>query len=172
MVARVFARWAILWLGMLVPAVGAELPFSYNSSFTQLPKSVCPLHYDLHLEPDLEKLTTHGTVTIRILAMQRVSEIVLNSLDLEITHASLQAEREMVLHPRLDAAQQTLTLPLPEPIVPGSNYELTIEFNGHIGAQAQGLFLRAGLPGGRAKENDAGDPDGARRRAPDVSLLG
>lgn len=154
MSARSVCCWLLLLLAMTfsLPVTGAERPFSYETAYTQLPKSVCPINYQLRLEPDLDKLTTHGTVTIEILALERVSQIVLNSLDLDVTKATLKAaaaspasvsnaiaQREMALHPRLDPGQQTLTLPLPEAIAPGK-YLLTLEFDGKITAQAQGLF--------------------------------
>ena len=168
MSAKSVCRWFLLFLAVVVPATAAERPFSYQTAFTQLPKSVCPISYRLRLEPDLDRLTTHGTVTIEILVLDRVSQIVLNSLDLEITKATLLTpQREMTLHPRLDPAQQTLILPLSESIAPGK-YQLTLDFNGHLAAQAQGLFFVKYAAGAQKKIMLATqmEPADARRMFP------
>ena len=174
MSARPQTRWLallFLWVGALC-AKPAERPFSYETVFTQLPKTVCPLQYRIRLIPDLEKLTTHGAMTVEILALQPVSEIVLNALDLEVNKATLSAEplsaqRQMVLRPRLDPAAQTLTLTLPEEIRPGK-YQLTLEFDGRITAQAQGLFYvkYAAPSGGKIMLATQMEPADARRMFP------
>ncbi len=169
MSAKSVCRWFLLFLAVVAPVAGAERPFSYETAFTQLPKSVCPINYRLRLEPDLDQLTTRGTVTIEILVLDRVSQIVLNSLDLEITKATLLTpQREMTLHPRLDPAQQTLTLPLPEQGIGPGKYQLTLEFNGRITAQAQGLFYVKYAAGAQKKIMLATqmEPADARRMFP------
>ena len=193
MSARLVCRWLLLLLAVTLPAAGADRPFSYETAYTQLPKSVCPINYRLRLEPDLDKLTTHGTVTIDILVLERVSKIVLNSLDLDITKATLKATsaptttngtarlqpattnalrsginpQTTTLYPLLDPAQQTLTLPLPADLGPG-NYQLTLEFDGRITAQAQGLFYVKYAAGSQKKLMLATqmEPADARRMFP------
>ncbi|MDB6111032.1 MAG: pepN, partial [Pedosphaera sp.] len=138
-----------LFLALTASETSAESAFSFASTPGQLPKAVVPRHYDLHLRPDLEKFTTHGSVVIEIEVLKPVKEIVLNALDLEITRASLLAAKETVLEHKLDAEKQTLTLPVPGELAPGK-YRLVLEFNGRITAQAQGLFyVKYAAPSGK-----------------------
>ncbi|KAJ9085937.1 hypothetical protein DSO57_1009263 [Entomophthora muscae] len=55
-----------------------------------LPKSARPTHYVLTLTPDLEKFTFEGQVTISLEILETTSQIVLNSNELDITHASIK----------------------------------------------------------------------------------
>lgn len=48
-----------------------------------------PIHYNIHLEPDLEKFTFDGKVTIEVQADEPVHEVCLNARDLEIKRCSL-----------------------------------------------------------------------------------
>lgn len=54
-----------------------------------LPKNVVPLHYDLHLSPDLERASFNGTVTISLAIKKATSVIVLNARDLELLEAAI-----------------------------------------------------------------------------------
>ena len=141
MLAHVSCRFLVPLILLAVTALAAfaESPFSYEATPGQLPKTVAPLNYTIRLEPDLDKLTTHGSMTVELVVLKPITEIVLNALELDVTNVTLFSNREMVLHPRLNNEQQTVTLPLPEKIAPGK-YRLSLEFSGRIGAQAQGLF--------------------------------
>jgi aminopeptidase N len=138
----------LVWL-IAVPAAFGEAPFAFNSTPGKLPKTVVPRHYTIRLEPDLDKFTTHGLVTVDLDVLRPVSEITLNTLDLEVSRATLAGPRQMELQPRVDRDQQTLTLPLPQEIPPGK-YRLELEFSGRITEQAQGLFyVKYASPSGR-----------------------
>jgi aminopeptidase N len=138
--------------GLIIMAglrTSAEAPFKYETTPGQLPKSVCPLEYTIRIEPDLDKFTTRGTETVEILALQPVTEIVLNALELEVTKATLTADQEMELQPHLDDVKQTLTLTLPKRLGPGK-YLLKLEFAGKIGDKAQGLYyVKYAAPSGK-----------------------
>ncbi len=128
----------------------AEAPFNYDTTPGQLPKNLYPLQYTIRLEPDLEKLTTHGTETVEFLALKPATEIVLNALDLDVSNAVLVTDKEIALHPRVDAEKQTLSLLLPQRLGPGK-YQLKLEFSGKIGDKAQGLFyVRYSVPPSKA----------------------
>jgi aminopeptidase N len=115
--------------------------FSFATTPGQLPKTVVPSRYVLHLEPDLTRFTTIGSVDIDIRVLEPVEEIILNALDLEITQATLQAERapETRLEPRPEPERQRVALKPPGTLAPGK-YRLAVRFSGRIGEQAQGLF--------------------------------
>ncbi len=125
---------------LLARPIFAGEPFSFESTPGQLPKTVVPRHYAIHILPDLEKFTTHGMVTIDIEVLKPVDEITLNALDMIATNATLVAGRkEIQIKPRMNVPKQTVTLPLPETLKPGK-YRLTLGFNGQMTEQAQGLF--------------------------------
>src|SRR4051812_41400345 len=139
----------LLFLTATALAAVAESPFSFKSTPGQLPKTVVPRHYAIHIQPDLEKFTTHGSVVIDIEVLKPVRKIVLNALDLEIAKAALLGRKETALEPKLDADKQTLVLSLPSELAPGK-YRLALEFNGQIGEQAQGLFyVKYAAPSGK-----------------------
>ncbi|KAJ1943845.1 hypothetical protein GGF37_002466 [Kickxella alabastrina] len=54
-----------------------------------LPTNVSPIHYDLHLAPDLDALTYTGEVHIKVRINEATDNIVLHSNELEIKEASL-----------------------------------------------------------------------------------
>ncbi len=155
-------------------AVAAEGRFSFESTPGKLPKAVIPRHYALHLEPNLDKFTTRGNVEIDIEVKKPVREIVLNALDLEVTKATLSPAGERKegtpWQPKLDPAQQTLTLSSPDAageIAPGK-YRLAIEFNGLITDRAQGLYyVKYATPAGRkVMLGTQMEPTDARRMFP------
>ena len=53
----------------------------------RLPRTVVPVHYDLQLEPDLERFTFAGTSATSIEITEATNRIVLNSIELDVTKA-------------------------------------------------------------------------------------
>ena len=127
----------------------ADQPFSFDTTPGKLPKTVVPRHYTIRLEPDLNKFTTRGSMTVDLEIRQPISEIVLNALDIDVTQATLIADHQTALKINQNDDKQLVTLKLPAPISPG-NYRLALEFTGHITEQAQGLFyVRYAAPSGK-----------------------
>ena len=138
----------LLLLKAVEPAM-ADLPFGFDTTPGQLPKSIVPRHYTVEIRPDLEKLTTQGRIGVQFEVLKPTSEIVLNALDLEITAAKLEGKADLALKPVLDAAKQTLTFKLPHELKRG-HYVLYVEFTGHITEQAEGFFyVRYAAPSGK-----------------------
>jgi aminopeptidase N len=149
--SRVIARtFLLLLLAVVLPtAAYADEPFAFDNTPGKLPKTVVPRHYTIRLEPDLDKFTTHGSMTVDLDVRQPVTEIVLNALDLEVTKASLIADHETALEINQDPEKQLVTLKLPAQIGPG-HCRLALEFNGRITEHAQGLFyVRYAAPSGK-----------------------
>ncbi len=163
------AHWRMIFLVLAatMSSAFAESPFDFESTPGKLPKTVVPRHYTIRLEPDLDKLTTHGLVTVDLEVLKPVSEIVLNALDLEVSRATLTGPKPMDLRPRIDHDKQTLTLPLPQEIPPGK-YRLELEYSGHITEQAQGLFyVKYASPSGqKIMLGTQMEPTDARRMFP------
>ena len=55
----------------------------------RLPRSVIPSRYDLTIEPDLEAATFSGTEAVTVEVHERIDEIVINALALEIDNGWL-----------------------------------------------------------------------------------
>ena len=125
---------------LLLAAVRAEEPFAFERTPGKLPKSIVPLRYAIRIEPSIEKAMLRGSETIEIEVRAAVREIVLNSLNLEIDKATLNAAKPIALTPKLDAEKQTLTFALAEELPPGK-YTLALEFHGKLTEQTEGLYL-------------------------------
>src|SRR6266852_5371829 len=63
--------------GALQAALSAELTFSFDSTPGQLPKTVGPRRYEIVIRPDLDHLTTHGSMMVEIEVVKPVRQIIL-----------------------------------------------------------------------------------------------
>jgi len=107
----------------------------------RLPRSVIPVHYDLHLEPDLDTFTFEGSVSIRIGITETIQEIVLNAAEIEIKSMVFRGEDSEievtgVTH---DDEFDRATVALADPATPGT-YDLDITYTGLINDQLRGLY--------------------------------
>jgi aminopeptidase N len=111
-----------------------------TATTTQLPRSVRPTHYDVALAPDAKALTFIGKVTITLDVIEPTSTITLNALEMTIQSARLSS-RAGVANAQVNISEpdQTATFTFDKPLVVGS-YELTIDYQGKIATQANGLF--------------------------------
>lgn len=151
MFTTLFTRSSMaLTVGLLVSAtpllstpVHAEAVFSYANTPGQLPKSIVPDDYRVHIVPDIPSQTFKGDVTIQIRVLRPTKTIVLNALNLEVQSASLQKSKggtPSALTPNLDSQKQTLRFNLPQTLANGT-YQLTIHYSGKINNEPQGLYV-------------------------------
>ena len=105
----------------------------------RLPTEVRPLSYqlDLHVDPDQDRFS--GRVRIDLKVERPVKSLVLHSLEIDIQEARLGG-RTMAGRIRLDAAAETVTLTLEEPLAAGKA-ELEFEFSALFNRQMRGLYL-------------------------------
>lgn len=61
-----------------------------------LPAKVVPRHYDLTLDPDLDKFTFDGTVIIDLDVVEDTNSISLNTLELEIQSSKVSSNGQVV----------------------------------------------------------------------------
>ena len=110
---------------------------------TQLPRNVRPTHYDVAVVPHAESLGFDGKATIALDVLEPTASITLNAVDMEFASARLAAVAgSAVLDPpkiTTDAEAQTATFTFPQAL-PAGRYELTMDYTGKIGTQANGLF--------------------------------
>src|SRR5262245_55754103 len=112
----------------------------YAAFAQRLPQTVRPNHYEIWLNPDLETNELTGKETISLELTTKTPEIVLNSVDLNITRveflsgtkrwtgsAKIQREREMI----------ELTF---DSDLPAGNGTLEIDFQGKIRTDLRGLY--------------------------------
>lgn len=106
----------------------------------RLDRALLPIHYDLHLDLDLEAFTFHGEVAIRIHATRQTDRIVLNAADLDIDTVALTGPDGPVDigSVALDDDER-LTIALPTGLAAGES-SLTIGYRGTINDQLRGLY--------------------------------
>jgi aminopeptidase N len=138
-----FALSRLLCLVGLVttsPLLLSEEPFDFAKTPGRLPKTVVPEHYEVHLDPDIDRAVFSGDETVAIEVRQAVQKIVLHANGLAISDAKLLASREITLSPQINADEQTVTFPLPEALSPG-HYTLSLHFTGKLTEQPRGLYI-------------------------------
>jgi aminopeptidase N len=146
----------------------AQEKFVFENAPGKLPKIVVPRHYVIHLEPDLEQMSTEGAEGVEIEVLKPSSQIVLNAVDTEIWNASLAhgTSREE-LKPQFDAANQVVKFTTSIPLQPGS-YTLSFSFRSKISNSSRGLFAQSYDLRGKAESLIATqfEPADARRAFP------
>ncbi len=124
---------------LLLSRANAENKFDFATTPGKLPKEILPVEYAIRIEPDLDKLTFTGSETVKLRAEKPVTRIVLNALEMEVAGASIDDQPLPKKAIKLDPAEQTLTLTLPNELAVGE-HQLALRFKGKINAQGQGLF--------------------------------
>lgn len=116
-----------------------------NSSSSQtnprLSQFVIPSHYDISLEPDLERGLFSGSEKIEINLRQPVKTIDLNSLDLKVTTCKLTASDGKIYKGtiKVNPQAQRVQLTFPQAINPGK-CTLHLTFSGILKDHLRGLY--------------------------------
>jgi aminopeptidase 2 len=109
-----------------------------------LPKNVKPLHYDLTLEPDFEKFTYEGTVTIDLDVAEDTTSISLNTNELTIHSAKVTGDGDKTITDSPDVSSnhdaQTTNFGFGEIIPGGSKATLTVVFSGILNDNMAGFY--------------------------------
>src|SRR5436305_1420164 len=110
----------------------------------RLPQTVIPSHYSLYLDPVIKGKTFTGEETIDVRVSAATKEIVLNSLDLDITEAEVKgggtAAKATVTY---DKPQEMVRLSLEQPI-PAGPAQIHLKFSGKLTEGLRGLYLSKG----------------------------
>jgi aminopeptidase N len=146
----------------------AQEKFVFENAPGKLPKTVVPRHYVIHLEPNLERMSTEGAEGVEIEVLKPSSQIVLNAVETEIWNASLAhgSSREE-LKPVYDADNQVVEFMTSTALQPGG-YTLSFSFRSKIGSGSRGLFTQSYHLGDKAESLLATqfEPTDARRAFP------
>ena len=108
----------------------------------RLPSSVVPSHYKLHLSPNLEAETFTGEVEISVEIAEPVSEILLNSKEIDVKSARLIGENADIEATEFiyDEELERVTLQFAKDASPGS-YRLAIDFDGILNRKLAGFYI-------------------------------
>ena len=117
----------------------AEKPFQFATIPGKLPKEVLPVEYSVRIVPNIDKFTFTGTETVKLSVRSPVRQLVMNSLELKITDASLDGKVLPKSAVKTDKKNELLTLALPSEFAAG-DHTLALSFAGKINQQGQGLF--------------------------------
>ncbi|TFK74328.1 leucyl aminopeptidase [Pluteus cervinus] len=121
----------------------------------RLPTSVKPLHYDVTIRTDLEKLVFDGFVKISLEVKEETSKIVLNSAGLELGRASIYSEalglNQVQTSQSYEPVQQRLTLEFPTKLPAGTNAELRLGFSSTLSGSMNGYYKSAWEQDGKTK---------------------
>ena len=146
----------------------AQEKFIFENTPGKLPKTVVPRHYVVHLEPDLEQMSTEGAEGVEIEILKPASQIVLNAVETDIWNASLvHGSSREELKPQFDATNQVVKFATSMPLQPGS-YTLSFSFRSKISSSSRGLFAQSYELRGKAESLLATqfEPADARRAFP------
>jgi len=108
-----------------------------------LPANVIPRHYDLTLEPDLEKLTYEGSVVIDLDVADDSKSISLHNIDLKLHSAKVLSGGQTVSSsPKIttDEKTQVTTFAFDDAIPKGSKAQLEIKFSGELNDKMAGFY--------------------------------
>ena len=106
-----------------------------------LPGSTIPSKYTLRLQPDLEAFVFQGEAAIDLEIKERISELVMNSLDIEIQSAKLEqgGKNIPVSGIAYNVDTESVTLALAEEAGEGSA-KLSMEFTGILNDKLRGFY--------------------------------
>jgi puromycin-sensitive aminopeptidase len=120
-----------------ITLVFASLSTIVVAATGRLPAGVTPIHYDLRINPDAQKLSFTGSGTILIKVNAPTATITLNAADLSIDKALLDGLAANAI--KLNPKAQTVTISFARPVSIGQ-HKLSFEWKGKIYQSAAGLF--------------------------------
>jgi aminopeptidase N len=111
---------------------------------------VNPVHYGIHLEPDLRACTFLGMVEISLEAPRAVKEITLNAKELSFQSCRLIQDRGAAECPfSVDAPREVVVVRLPEEMSGAITLEIT--FMGELNERMVGFYRSSYLAGGETR---------------------
>ena len=163
---------AVVFAVLSAITLHAEAPFNFETTPGKLPKDVVPLSYDIHIKPNIEKLTFVGSETVVLDVRKPVKTITLNVNTMTIASAKLlgvDGKVEQDARVTIDPKEETATLTFDKEIR-RRQHQISVEFAGKINEAPKGLYyMRYQVEGSGAKKLMLGtdmEPADARRMFP------
>ncbi|CAG2116436.1 unnamed protein product, partial [Medioppia subpectinata] len=113
-----------------------------KAEFRRLPSAVTPRHYVITIRPQLKSFTFAGSEEISVGVSEQTKQIVLNSLDIDITSATFTtSDAKTLTSVRIESSAETETtcIDFAETLPLGSG-ELKLEFTGFINDKLKGFY--------------------------------
>uniref|UniRef100_A0A1I7YIT6 Aminopeptidase n=1 Tax=Steinernema glaseri TaxID=37863 RepID=A0A1I7YIT6_9BILA len=113
-------------------------------SYPRLPTFAQPLHYGIHITPDLKKFTFEGTVEIDVMLKEPTTFVKLHAAGLNVTKASYKVlnsiDDEEIKNVSYDETSQMLTLDFGGIVEGGQRIILKIDYTGTIDESLRGIY--------------------------------
>jgi puromycin-sensitive aminopeptidase len=109
----------------------------------RLPRTTIPRHYNLILEPDLDRATFTGTVSIIVAVNNPISKLLINAVEIDIIQAWLMNEtnrRIDIKHIAFDKATERASITFLSKLTCGV-YTLNMNFTGILNEKLFGFYL-------------------------------
>ncbi|CAF3126914.1 unnamed protein product [Rotaria sp. Silwood2] len=112
-----------------------------KSLFKRLPKIIVPTHYDLTIQPRLDKFTFNGDVNIHLKVKEPTSSIVLYAAELEIDNVTIKSDSKNTQEGKVeyDKESERIAVNFNEKLEVG-DYALTLKFVGEINNRMRGFY--------------------------------
>ena len=113
-----------------------------GTQWFRLPTDVRPVHYDLTMLSDLERLTFHGVADIALAVEQDTQRIEFNigkGLELSQVLVSFDGHHHVV-QPSVDKQHERVTLSLPQSVAQGSSLSIVAGYKGEIDQSMMGYY--------------------------------
>ncbi|CAF2515714.1 unnamed protein product [Rotaria sp. Silwood2] len=109
--------------------------------FQRLPKSIVPTHYDLTIQPNLDKFKFNGDVNIHLKVQEPTSSIVLYAAELEVDNAKVKSTSKDEQEGKIeyDKEGERITVNFDKKLETG-DYELALKFVGEINNRMRGFY--------------------------------
>ena len=109
-----------------------------RQAVSQLPGGVTPLHYRIHLTPDMSKLRFAGQVDIELALKKPAKTVSLQAADLDFERVTVDSMGQAKIS--TNAKSQTATFSFEKALAAGK-HRLSLAYQGKINKQASGLFV-------------------------------
>src|SRR5438477_7535596 len=123
----------------VIVRMSAERPFDFETTPGKLPKKVVPVEYSIRVVTNIDKLAFTGSETVKVNVRAPVNQIVLNSLELEISDGAIDGESLPKSAIKIAKKEELLTLNLSTQL-PAGEHTISLNFSGKINQQGQGLY--------------------------------
>ena len=113
-----------------------------GTQWFRLPTDVRPVHYDLTMLSDLERLTFHGVADIALAVEQDTQRIEFNiGKGLEVSQVLVSFDgHHHVVQPSVDKQHERVTLSLPQSVAQGSSLSIVAGYKGEIDQSMMGYY--------------------------------